>query len=131
MRVATFIPIIFIAVACTAPVPSVPEEVGTLEVTVLAGPVCPVETPEPDPACDPRPVAGAQLVVNPGDGTDIVVAEAASDENGFARFELPAGTYIVTGSEVSGFFGIPEPAAADVLRGQTASLTLSYDTGIR
>ena len=131
MRVAAVLLIILSAVACTAPVPSVSAEVGTLEVTVLAGPVCPVETPEPDPACDPRPVAGAQLFVSRGDGTDIVVAEATSDENGFARFELPAGTYIVTGSEVSGFFGIPEPAAADVLRGQTASLTLSYDTGIR
>ncbi len=131
MRVVAVILIILSAVACTAPVPSVSAEVGTLEVTVLAGPVCPVETQEPDPACDPRPVAGAQLFVSPGDGTDIVVAEATSDENGFARFELPAGTYIVTGSEVSGFFGTPEPATADVLRGERTSLTLSYDTGIR
>ena len=131
MRVATFILIILSAVACTAPGPSVPAEVGTLDVTVLAGPVCPVETQPPDPACEPRPVAGAQLFVSPGDGTDIVVSQATTDENGFARFELPAGTYIVTGSEVAGFFGIPDPAMADVLGGDTAPLTLSYDTGIR
>jgi len=80
MRVAAVILIIVSAVACTAPAPSVSAEVGTLEVTVLAGPVCPVETQEPDPACDPRPVAGAQLFVSPGDGTDIVVAEATSGE---------------------------------------------------
>jgi len=131
MRVATFILIILSAVACTAPGPSVPAEVGTLDVTVLAGPVCPVETQPPDPACEPRPVAGAQLFVSPGDGTDIVVSQATTDENGFARFELPTGTYIVTGSEVAGFFGIPDPAMADVLGGDTAPLTLSYDTGIR
>ncbi|MGI8999221.1 MAG: prealbumin-like fold domain-containing protein [Candidatus Limnocylindria bacterium] len=130
MRFAVVI-LIIITVGCTAPAPSISGEVGILEVTVLAGPICPVETQPPDPACEPRPVAGAQLFVSPGDGTDIVVSQATTDENGFAQFELPAGTYIVTGSEVAGFFGIPDPAMADVLVRETARLTLSYDTGIR
>ncbi|MGH2384479.1 MAG: hypothetical protein ACRDGB_05430 [Candidatus Limnocylindria bacterium] len=131
MRYAAVIMIVFSLGACAPAAPSGDAEAGTLEVSVLAGPVCPVETEEPDPACDPRPVAGAQLFVSPGDGTDIVLAEAISDDNGSASFELPAGTYIVMGAEVAGFFGLPEPAVAEVLADGTASLTLSYDTGIR
>lgn len=102
-----------------------------LEVSVVAGPVCPVETQEPDPACEPRQVAGASLVVSPGDGTEIVVAQATSDADGFARFELAPGTYTVTGAEAAGLFGVPEPAVAEVVAGGTVLLTLAYDTGIR
>ena len=131
MRFVAVVLIIFGAVACAPPAPSVSGDVGILAVSLVAGPVCPVETEVPDPTCDPRPVAGAQVFVSPGDGSDIVLAQATSDENGLARFELPAGTYIVSGAEVAGYFGVPEPAVTDVLRDETASLTLSYDTGIR
>jgi hypothetical protein len=112
-----------------SPVPS--EPTGTLEIRVVAGPVCPVETEEPDPACDPRPVAGARILVAPGDGRDIVVAEGTTDEDGIVRLTLAAGDYLVSGLEVAGLFGVPELASASVIAGEVTILNLAYDTGIR
>ena len=131
MRLAVVILMMFCVVACVPSPASTAGVTGTLEVSVVAGPVCPVETQELDPACEPRPVRGAPLVVSPGDGTEIVVAQDTSDAGGFATFELAPGTYIVTGAEVAGLFGVPDPAVVEILAGEAASLTLGYDTGIR
>lgn len=104
---------------------------GALEVTVVAGPVCPVESEEPDPACAPRPVADARIFVQPGDGRDILVAEGTSDDEGIVRFELPPGDYIISGGAVDGLFGLPEPTVVTVIGSEPATVTLAYDTGIR
>ena len=76
-------------------------------------------------------MAGARILVSPGNGRDIVVAEAVTDEEGRVVFELPAGDYIVTGAEVVGLMGVPEMADATVSVGATTSLAVAYDTGIR
>lgn len=112
-----------------SPTPS--GETGTLEVAVVAGPVCPVETVPPQPGCEPRPVVGARVLVQPGDGRDIVVAQGVTDADGLLRLELTPGEYIVVGAEVDGLFGLPEPMPATVAAARTATVTLSYDTGIR
>lgn len=104
---------------------------GVIQVEVVAGPVCPVEEDPPDPNCDPRPVAGARIFVQPGDGRDILVAEARSDEAGRASIEIAAGDYIVVGGEVEGLMGRPEPTNVSVSAGRTTTVTLVYDTGIR
>jgi hypothetical protein len=106
-------------------------EVGVIEVEAVAGPVCPVEQDPPDPNCEPRPVEGARILVQPGDGRDIVVGEATTDADGHATIELPPGDYIVVGVEVEGLMGIPEPATAAVEIGETTTVILAYDTGIR
>ena len=59
-------------------------DAGTLEIEVVAGPVCPVEQDPPDPNCEPRVVEGARILVQPGDGRDIVVGEATTDADGHA-----------------------------------------------
>ena len=50
-----------------------------------AGPVCPVERIPPDPACAPRPVAGAVVVVRDGTGREVARATTAAD----GRFLVP------------------------------------------
>lgn len=104
---------------------------GTIEVTVVAGPVCPVEQNPPDPACEPRPVQGARILVQPGDGRDILVGEATTDADGHGIIRLPPGEYIVFGMDVEGLMGRPEPVAVSLESGETMSLDLVYDTGIR
>jgi hypothetical protein len=102
-----------------------------MEIEVVAGPVCPVEQDPPDPNCVPRVVEGARILVQPGDGRDIVVGEATTDADGHATIELAAGDYIVVGVEVEGLMGVPEPATVTVESGETVTVTLVYDTGIR
>jgi hypothetical protein len=132
VRSSAILPLILVAVGCApsgTPGPSV--EMGILEVRAQAGPVCPVETEEPDPACEPRPVADARVLVQPGDGRDIIVAEGSTDENGVVRLEVPVGSYIVLGTEVQGLFGVPEQVQAQVGPDAVTVVTLTYDTGIR
>ncbi len=102
-----------------------------LEVNALAGPVCPVETDPPDPDCEPRPVGLALVIVSPGDGRDILVADGLTDAGGAVSFVLSPGDYIVTGGDVEGLFGRPDPLTIVVTEGVTSSVTIVYDTGIR
>jgi hypothetical protein len=114
----------------TAPAPS-STVTGVLQITALAGPVCPVEQVPPDPGCAPRPVVDATVLVQPGDGRDVVVATLVTDEDGTAQAELPAGEYIVIGAAVSGLMGTPEPVRITVDADGLVSLDLLWDTGIR
>lgn len=127
--VALVLPAMVIA-ACVAP-PSPSAGPGVVEVRALAGPVCPVETVPPDPACEPRPVANARVFVAPGDGRDILVAQGTTDADGLVRLELPPGSYVISGGEVDGLFGPPEPVRVTVESGERTSVELTYDTGIR
>ena len=95
---------------------------------VTAGPVCPVERPD-DPACAPRPVAGAVLVIRAADGSEI--ARFASDANGGFGQELPVGDYVLEAQPVQGLMGTPAPLPFRVDDGRAAELDISYDTGIR
>jgi len=118
-------------VACVPTASTSPAVPGTIEIEVVAGPVCPVEREPPDPACDPGPVDGARILIQPGDGRDIVVGEATSDASGRATVEIAPGDYIVLGIDVEGLMGRPEPATVTVSPGQAVMVTLTYDTGIR
>jgi hypothetical protein len=124
---------LFLLAACVpasaSPTPG--GDVGTLRIEVVAGPVCPVEQDPPDPDCEPRAVDGARILVQPGDGRDIVAGEATTDADGHATIELAPGEYIVVGIEVEGLMGLPEPATVVVESGESVTVTLAYDTGIR
>jgi hypothetical protein len=111
--------------------PSPGGEAGTLQIEDAAGPDCPVEQDPPDPNCAPRAVDGARILVQPGDGRDIVVGEATTDADGHATVELAPGDYIVVGVEVEGLMGLPEPTTVTLNPGETSTVTLAYDTGIR
>ena len=122
--------VVLLVLAGCLPAPSA-AETGTLEIEVVAGPVCPVEQDPPDPDCEPRPVDGARILVQPGDGRDIVVGETTTDADGNASIQLPEGNYIVVGVEVDGLMSRPEPVAVTLRAGEHTMVTLAYDTGIR
>ncbi|MFM2106556.1 MAG: Carboxypeptidase regulatory-like domain [Chloroflexota bacterium] len=122
--------LVLVPVACVAPA-STPGPAGTLAGRAEAGPVCPVESVPPDPACAPRPVPGATVVVLDPDGREVV--RATTDETGAFAVELPAGDYLVTGEPVEGLMGGAPPAVGATVVAGTATepVVLAYDTGIR
>ena len=93
-----------------------------------AGPVCPVERPG-DPACDPRPVANAEIVVQDLAGGE--VARTRTNADGTFSLPVPAGDYLVVGLAVEGLMGAPGPQPVTVTDGKVTSVELAYDTGIR
>lgn len=97
--------------------------------TAVAGPVCPVERIPPDPACAPRPVADATVVIRDGDGSE--VARVVTDPDGSFFVELPAGEYVVEPQPVEGLMGTAGPQNVTVVLGVAAAIQLDYDTGIR
>jgi len=106
-------------------------QVQTFPVTgeALAGPVCPVETSPPDPACAPRPVGGATIdAMAPGGD---VVASTVTDEDGRFTLTLPAGTFTLIGRPYEGLMGSPLPLEVTVESHPLDVGILSYDTGIR
>ena len=92
-----------------------------------AGPTCPVEQPG-DPACLPRPVVAAPVVITDPNGNE--VARLLTDELGRFFVELPAGHYRVVARPVEGLMSYPDPIDVEVTEGE-ATVELSYDTGIR
>ncbi len=100
-----------------------------LLLTAVAGPVCPVETNPPDPACAPRAVPGAVVVLR--DATGAEVARLTLDDRGFAFAELTAGDYVVEAQPQEGLLGTPEAVRVTVVEGAGTPVTLGYDTGIR
>jgi len=102
---------------------------ATLDVTLDAGPVCPVQRDPPDPACAPRAVPNATIVVRDAGATE--VARATSDPTGHVRLALPAGSYTVEALPVQGLMGTPSPAPVTVAATGVTLLELTYDTGIR
>jgi hypothetical protein len=116
--------------ACSTGVLSPSAASGTgLAITAVAGPVCPVETIPPDPACAPRPVAGATVVVQDGQGRG--VATVVLDAGGAAVVSLPAGNYVVQPQQVIGLMGTAAATDVTVVDGTLAHVDLAYDTGIR
>jgi hypothetical protein len=113
--------------ACTSSPPVVP---GTgLAISALAGPTCPVETIPPDPACAPRPVAGAKVSIVDAQGRE--VATVVLDAKGSGVVALASGRYVVRAQPAGGLMGTPEPMEVAVLDGSLTPVALSYDTGIR
>lgn len=128
----SFIAVLILTLAACAsatgvPPPSVAPGTG-LGIAALAGPTCPVETLG-DPACAPRPVAGATVTILDGQGTS--VATVVLDAQGSAIVALPAGNYVVKAQPAAGLMGTPEAMKVTVVGGALTPIVLSYDTGIR
>ncbi|MDP9483349.1 MAG: carboxypeptidase-like regulatory domain-containing protein, partial [Chloroflexota bacterium] len=101
---------------------------GTVNLTLTAGPVCPVEQIPPDPNCAPRPVADAEVIVLTADGRE--AGRAKSDAAGRIRLTLPQGRYVIRPVQTNTFPSAPGDVTVDV--GTTpVDVALSYDTGIR
>jgi hypothetical protein len=99
-----------------------------ISVVATSGPTCPVEQPG-DPACQPRPVARAVVVVRDAAGKEL--ARAETDAAGTVFIEVPAGEYVVEAQPVDGMMGTPAPSDVTVADGAGTLVALGYDTGIR
>lgn len=120
------------ATSAALPSNSVPTTGGPWIIgTATAGPVCPVERNPPDPACAPRPVAGATVEVHGAGG--MVIATATTGADGSYRVAVPAGSVQVVAAPVAGLMRAPAPIDVVVPAGSSAwvRVDLSYDTGIR
>jgi hypothetical protein len=93
-----------------------------------AGPVCPVERVPPDPACAPRPVAGARVVIRDASGTEVATTVTGLDGAFFV--ELEPGDYVVEPQPVQGLMGTAAQQSVSVGDGSVV-VQLDYDTGIR
>ena len=113
-------------VACMAPAgPMI-----TLRGHATAGPVCPVETLPPDPACEPRPVAAAEIVVRDESGE--AVDRVRTDDDGRFAVALPPGTYELVPQAVDGLMGTAPSVIIVLAEGSDPDLVeIGYDTGIR
>ncbi len=127
----TFIAVLILTLAaCSTGEPSPSAAPGTgLAITAVAGPTCPVETIPPDPACAPRPVAGATVIIQ--DDQRANVATVVLDPLGAAVVALPAGKYVVQPQRAAGLMGTAAAANVTVVDGTMTPVALEYDTGIR
>ena len=102
----------------------------TITGIVTAGPVCPVVTDPPDPACDDRPVAGAEIVVQNDSGDE--VARVLTGEDGSFSVSVAAGRYELVPQPVEGLMGTAAAVEVAVGEGVPAEpVEIIYDTGIR
>jgi hypothetical protein len=99
-----------------------------VHVTALAGPVCPVETVPPDPACEPKPVPNVRIAILDANSDD---HGGVLDATGRLFVELKPGAYTINADGVAGFMNGPEAQRAIVEEGRITEVTLTYDTGIR
>lgn len=102
----------------------------TITGIVTAGPVCPVVTDPPDPACDDRPVVGAAILVQNDSGDE--VARVLTGEDGTFSVSVAAGRYELVPQPVEGLMGTAGPVEVTVEEGVPGEqIEISYDTGIR
>ncbi|HAX81503.1 MAG TPA: hypothetical protein DCY40_02910 [Actinobacteria bacterium] len=94
-----------------------------------AGPMCPVESIPPDPACADRAVEGAVILVRNSAG--VVIAEPRSEADGTFRVDLAAGTYTLLPQPVEGLMGTAPEQEVVVGATPVTGLDFAYDTGIR
>ena len=97
---------------------------------VTAGPVCPVVTDPPDPSCEDRPVAGAEIVVR--DEAGEMIARVRTADDGTFSIPVAAGRYELVPQPVEGLLGTAASVEATVVDGVPSEpIQISYDTGIR
>ena len=103
---------------------------GTLQGQVTIGPICPVE--RPDQPCLPTPetYAARKVLVYGPDGTTLVET-VPLNQTGYYRVQLDLGTYVVDINHV-GIDRSPDvPRTVTIHSGETITLDIAIDTGIR
>ena len=107
-----------------------PQVKGILEGKVSIGPICPVERYPPDPRCQPtEETFQAWPLEITHDGVKVTTVVAGKD--GMFRVELSPGTYVVDHEKQQHFGKGTLPATVEVKSGETTTLDINIDTGIR
>lgn len=112
--------------ACEAIPFGLEEAAATINVTVVRGPTDPVAR---EGQLGWEPVAGARVGARPSFGD--VTRHAATDVWGIARFQVPAGAWIIAVETCTGAIAPPPAQAIDVQAGTFAAVRFECDTGIR
>lgn len=104
-----------------------PAGLSVLAGTVLRGPTSPIGTIGTSSA----PMTGAKIILSrPGGGG--AVTSTSSDAAGRYSVAVPAGSYVVTLGPLAGPVSTKDlPATVTLTRGQTTTLDIHIDTGIR
>jgi len=100
---------------------------GRVEVSVTAGPTCPVETTSTP--CDPRPVERATLELRTASGE--LVARLSVRAGRAHAAGLDAGRYRLVPLPANGLMGTPGAIPFTIAGSGVTRLEVSYDTGIR
>ena len=124
---AVLLLVVVVGAACQ---PSTDEAKGILTGQVLTGPTCPVVRVPPDPGCEDRPVADAEIVIVDAQGEE--VARTRTDAAGAFTVSVPAGEYQLVPQPVEGLMGTASAISVTVVGGEDPEpVTIVHDTGIR
>lgn len=82
----------------------------------------------PSPACAPRPVEGAVIVVTDSTGADVASGTTGSD--GQVVIDVTPGALVVVPQPVDGLLGTAPVVTVAVAGDQTLRVTTDCDTGI-
>lgn len=141
---AAMIAICALLAACTSVGPGgTSGNTGVISGVVMAGPTCGAEPAGSPGACGPRPVPGKTVSIISVSATATVtiaqpptapvIATATTDSQGQFSINVPPGSYVVLVTPPSTGFSMRQtnlPLVA-VAAGQTVSVTVNLDTGIR
>ena len=107
-----------------------PQVKGVLEGKIGIGPICPVERIPPDPSCQPTPEMYKAWPLEISQKGKKVATVVAND--GTFSVELAPGTYVVDLERKQGIGGGKSlPATIVIKSGETTTLDIDIDTGIR
>jgi hypothetical protein len=102
---------------------------GAVQGTVTLSPTCPVQREPADPACAPKPYQTTIRIESPD---SLVPLETIStDASGAFRIALPQGTYTFKAHAESKTPPTCAPVQVNVSTGQTQTISIDCDSGIR
>jgi len=119
------------SIPTSRPTPTAQAQVGVVEGTVSIGPLVPVQQAnQPTPTTSPEIYAAWPIGIFQADG-ETPVTPLTVDAGGAYRVELPPGTYVVTLMARPRIGGSNLPQTITLEAGQTVTLDIVIDTGIR
>jgi len=123
--------ILFMTVSCTETV----AQPGTLEGTVSIGPIWPVERPGENPPVSPEVFAARKIMVYDEQGKKLMetvdITQIGQSAEGRYSIQLKPGDYVVDINKAGIDHSADVPRTVEIKTGQTVTLDISIDTGIR
>lgn len=135
-KISSEIPVVVSSTTTVPKTPASPTSVpvqtkkGTLAITVLLGPVCPVESVPPNPACAPKPFS-TTVRIQPNGQSAYHATISSTDSSGSLSISLIPGTYTVQPHYETSDLPRCTSQQVKIVAGQTVRLSFTCDTGIR
>ena len=108
---------------------------GTLEGTVSIGPIWPVERPGETPPVSPEVFAARKIMVYDEQGKKLMetvdITQIGQGVEGRYSIQLKPGDYVVDINKAGIDHSAEVPRTVEIKTGQTVTLDISIDTGIR